>query len=190
MINMLSEASTVKRVAQVLILWLVDNVHHVGTLKRLNCDRFVTVAYDDSDHACLNVDDENGIFEKSTMLAYTYHYFNETTNSSNKLLGILDALSVELSEYPNISGTKALRNTKHKALNNPQLSMCAKSKKTDVFKNVKLSPSPRDVPQKANIVKTHTLYNVETNEDGSRKLKSRTISHGYEDALMESITSY
>lgn len=150
-----------------LIQWPDDNADYAGTVQHLRFDDSVTVIYCDHDRKRLNFPGRNGHLENLGMSAST----SQSVNSRLRVPRVVDAESDDLKLIDDHFGKKRFTEYQAQGFEQYTLKNFYDAKKTSFLKTVKTVPHS-GLPSDANIVKSHVLYKVKKNDDGSLKLKA------------------
>lgn len=177
---------SISRGDRVQIFWPDDQKFYAGTVKHMHRDGFITVIYDDGERERLNFDNE--IWRNESTTDSVCASSAQVDSVDLDLETVKDIEPMELKKMADYFGNKTF--LKHQAQGFEQfvLHKAYDAEEAVFLKTVKIVPRG-DVPNGANVINSHTVYKVKSNDDGSFKLKARIAPHGNEDALREQLSS-
>ena len=155
---------------RISVFWPLQNQSFIGTVHSEAEDGRLNVHYDDGDVECLNISNERWQFANA--LAASSSTFPESLKLTSKENEVLFSMVDYFGNKPFL---------KHHAQGFDQypLANAYKLEEESFLKTVR--PVPHDkIPAGSNIIRSHTLYKVKQNEDGSLKRKARIAPHGNE----------
>ena len=101
---------------------------------------------------------------------------------------IIDSEPQELERMCEYFGNKPFLRFQAQGFEQCVLSKAYKAEEDEFIKTVEIVPKDK-VPQNANIIKSHAIYKIKTNDDSSMKLKARIAPHGNEDSMRDELTT-
>lgn len=151
------------------------------TVKHLHRDRRVTVLYDDGDRERLIL--ENKKWNHAANLSVS------TSIVSNNIekMRMVDNEPDVLEKLLVLFGNKSFMRYESQGLEQYVLQRAYDAEEGSFLKTVQIL-AVSDVPKTANVVNSHTLYNIKHEDDGKLKLKAMIDLHGNEDDLIKELT--
>lgn len=155
---------------KVEVFWPQDHQYYHGFVAEEQ-DGMKTVVYDDGGIESLNFENETWRFASSANIR------SIVASSLTLLTDTTDTLAAMFSHF----GNKPFLKFQAQAFPEYVLSNAYNAEELDFKRTVK-PVSLAEIPAKANIIASHTIYKLKINDDHSLKLKARIAPHGNEDS--------
>ena len=159
------------------VFWPMDSQYYPGSVTEISDSGYHTVTYDDGDTEALLINEENWRFantlQSSTVTSLPMLESNEQTSVGR----IFDFF-----------GNKPFLRHQAQGFDQAALENAYSAEETAFLKTVQ--PIPRSaVSDDANIIGSHTIYKIKSNDDKSLKIKARIAPHGNEDSMKSEMKS-
>lgn len=171
---------------KVQILWPDHQKFYVDTVKNMHADEFITVIYKDGEQGRLNFDNEIWRNESNIYSVCAKIAQFDSVDFGLRTVKVIEP--IELKKKADYLGYKTFLKQQAKAFEQFVLHKTYDTEEPLFLKTVKFLPRG-DVRKGANMINSHTLYEVNSNDDASFMLNARIIPHGNEDALRGRLSS-
>eukprot|EP00171_Calliarthron_tuberculosum_P001315 IDg1315t1 len=158
------------------VFWPDDNQYYRGKVSAINeSDGKYTIDYDDGDQEIITISNE--VWRMPNCNGESIHA-NEVTLPFEP--DLKSNLANDLDLYYEMFGNKEFLSHHSEGLPTYAIQNAYVNEEQNFMKTVR-AVHVTDVPLNANIITSHVIYNVKTNDDNTKKMKARIAPHGNKD---------
>ena len=160
------------------VYWPLDEQYYTGKISSISTEGEHNIDYTDGDKECLSLKNETWKFTADETLQS--NNLNLTTHS------LTSNAEAVISSYLQVFGQRPFMKFQAQGLPLYPLINSYQLEEDSFIKTVKLV-HVSDVPKDANIITSHVIYKVKSNDDGTYKMKARIAPHGNKDKEKEQL---